>query len=1072
MISIGDGEKMFTRTVSLLVIEAEVEIPYILIGRNLMNEYKMKLEGTNKLWIDDILVFERNPRLNDSTEDALYYVVPEERWNDWNGLNDWNDDTYTDTILCVDEDTTLCTHCHELLRPSDSRELTIKFHKEPSAPFGRPHLVIPWLSEARPRLNFGSTYARDQKTLSRLTAEEKRLYDDAIKQLMEGGYATPIPDQNQKVGHYIGIRPVFDTKRKSTKCRLCLDATELNKFTFPGPQRGTTNIQILLQFRCAPYCATFDLQKAFWQVKIYDDDHKYFSTIVAGNFLQFTRLIFGANFSPAALQTALGMIHSFIKLHDSTVNTGEPTRPSILEDDVMWTHYVDDFLVWAEDKETLITKVQWSRWFLQQYGFPSDKVEFSDGNQEETKFLGYRWNPGTDRITVKLPEWGSNKGMKLSKKFVLGETMKLYDPLGVFLRLQIAGRCLVRDMCKDDVNVTEITERLNRWRDYTTRQLTLAQGKIPRHVKGEKLVIICDASTVAWAAISYVMDSEEQFHFLFARGGLVRPTWTIPRAELHALVEAVQMLSRLPLEKLKVSKIIIMTDNEPNVSRLRNVGNDRFLKTFELTRVEGIRAAVHRYTALMQIPISVRTVPGVLNPADAPTRPWPLEWEDFDHWHELAREFHRPEVWEYTGNETLKLHTDIVHYMNLRSNQTQITKNPNNDQETTNPEKISETQKITITDPEKRREIIHTNHLPHHYGITTTYRLIRRTHQWKGMHNDVTKFVKRCEVCSEVRVSRTLQAALGHYPKWENTVNTLGIGSVLGVDVCVMSDLPEYTGFLTITCAVSKWIRVLPLPTQRADDICHPLEELLLSTLIPRVVISDGAASFKGKTFTMFCRKWAITHLVFPPHAPTYHGWVERPHKQILDQLRLLQVEFPSRSWVELLPLAQYLVNTRPYDPDDPVGLCPLHLVFNGSLNHDDREATLEVLRFSGLDHMVYEPKDAYAKRGEKLRRKQEELTNRYLKIFRDRRTFTQEKLKKQLKRNSAQQPQFPVGSMVKVYRPKTSKIACTYTGPFEVIDVPSAATRRVKRADGRTTLEYVVNLIPINPPEAESLRA
>ncbi len=68
MISIGDGEKMFTRTVSLLVIEAEVEIPYILIGRNLMNEYKMKLEGTNKLWIDDILVFERNPRLNDSTE--------------------------------------------------------------------------------------------------------------------------------------------------------------------------------------------------------------------------------------------------------------------------------------------------------------------------------------------------------------------------------------------------------------------------------------------------------------------------------------------------------------------------------------------------------------------------------------------------------------------------------------------------------------------------------------------------------------------------------------------------------------------------------------------------------------------------------------------------------------------------------------------------------------------------------------------------------------------------------------------------------------------------------------------
>ncbi len=95
----------------------------------------------------------------------------------------------------------------------------------------------------------------------------------------------------------------------------------------------------------------------------------------------------------------------------------------------------------------------------------------------------------------------------------------------------------------------------------------------------------------------------------------------------------------------------------------------------------------------------MRTVPGVLNPSDAPTRPWPLECEDFDHWQSLARECHTHEVWEYTGEEeTLKLDTDIVHYMNIRSNkgheQTQMTNKPNiaNDQEatiTTNPEFFS-----------------------------------------------------------------------------------------------------------------------------------------------------------------------------------------------------------------------------------------------------------------------------------------------------------------------------------------------------------------------------------------------
>lgn len=54
----------------------------------------------------------------------------------------------------------------------------------------------------------------------------------------------------------------------------------------------------------------------------------------------------------------------------------EPTRPR----KISYINYVDDFLVYEDDDENLIKQVTWLRWYLNQHGFPSDKVYFSGKN--------------------------------------------------------------------------------------------------------------------------------------------------------------------------------------------------------------------------------------------------------------------------------------------------------------------------------------------------------------------------------------------------------------------------------------------------------------------------------------------------------------------------------------------------------------------------------------------------------------------------------------------------------------------------------------------------------------------
>ena len=1138
-----DMERDFKREVTLLILKSEDNASgmHLLFGRDLISEFGLQLDGTTRAWINGHLVFEAGDLVINRVEDQVCMVQGTQKLV----LNIEGED---DREIFFEQDEFASSEPE----PQVVRPLDLDFEEEPGGMKFRAQISIPWLGEARPAISYQSTRVRDRKIWKNLSKEQLQLYSDAVEQLQRGGFAEQIPDSEPNQGHYIAVRPVFKSGRTTTKCRLCLDARELNKYMSSGPQNGVKMLDALLLFRATPLVATFDLTKAFWQIKLQESERKFFSTVIMGKRYRFTRMVFGGNFSPAGLETAIRIIKQKAIDHlqvGNPMEPGEPTRPETAS----CVNYIDDFHVPGNGTmEELRVQVTWIRWFFERYGFPSDKLRFNGRDADTAEpYLSYRWHEKFDWLMPKLCELQEIPEREpCNRKRLVSAIMKLYDPFGFRLRLQLAGRMLIRECAQENRNgdksnpwklpvSRELRAKLNEW--IRAVNLTNYAEREKRYVNCETVYCFCDASFTAWCCQFHGSD----FELLFAKGGLIQSGFTVPKAELTAVYCGLLQVMELPLKQMGCKSVLILSDNEPTIHRLRNKSLDKTLKAYELNRVRKTRQLVGEFRKKFgnAIQIVIRHIEGATNPADFATRPYPLlvQRPTIDH-RKLRAAVTNTEAKFYSGEEPDQPESlngwDGLMYMTLRSatrrarqavqpdittdnmevlpgdppwesdtteiegNQEQSTDElvePPLREETTgeSPEltkrkqliaQIIINQRALVAGPDTFRnddnlwcdlsgkviidrddeamtkELLDLAHLPHHGGIhVTKYNL--RHYKWKRLSQDVTRYVEACPVCSLVRIPRIVRSAVGTVP-WNKVFETLGPAGIVGIDICELSTTQNKVGFLTITCAVTKWIRATAISNLSAAEVCGALRSVFEGTMFPRVIVSDGGSCFKARLFSEFCREHSILQLMSPHYASAYNGWYERPHQSILSQLRLLAVDHPDEAWPELLSTAVHLVNTRPYDLSDASGLTPLHLVYANSkftsnlLELDELDAeTKATIKQLGIDHMLRVIPEKIEALGDQARNRRQSAIQKYMAIFERKRDNIRARLLETLGEDPERE--FPVGSWVRVYRPPTSKIGVAYSEPRKIVEAPSQATRLVEKVDGKRVLEYVANLTP-----------
>ena len=293
-------------------------------------------------------------------------------------------------------------------------------------------------------------------------------YGEIIEQQKADGIIETADQPSLGREFYIPHKAVIRPEAESTKIRVVYDASakahngapSLNECLHPGPPLQNKLWDVLVRGRFHPVALTGDLQKAFLQIRIRENDrdalrfHWRKDQQSELETLRFTRAIFGPVSSPFLLR-------GVIDAHLSNWDEREPEVVAKLRKEL----YVDDLISGStsvskakeiKDKATSIFEdacFKLHKWHSNERELEATQAQDADptyakqqlGTTEggDSSILGLEWNKEGDTVSVKMP---TEKTVS-TKRGILAKLAKIYDPLGFASPLTLTGKLIYRAAC-------------------------------------------------------------------------------------------------------------------------------------------------------------------------------------------------------------------------------------------------------------------------------------------------------------------------------------------------------------------------------------------------------------------------------------------------------------------------------------------------------------------------------------------------------------------------------------------------------------------------------------------------
>lgn len=229
--------------------------------------------------------------------------------------------------------------------------------------------------------------------------------------------------------------------------------------------------------------------------------------------------------------------------------------------------------------------------------------EFNDSSVNVTKTLGIWWNPMEDELLFAAPV--NQERMTCTKRNVISEMSKLFDPLGLVGPVIVTAKMFVQDLWRLQIQWDESLPSSydSLWKKYREDLMALNELRIPRCViqledlSHVQLHIFCDASEKAYGACAYVRGMSlagKVVCQLLTSKSRVAPVKkvTLPRLELCAALLGARLFDTIKKSWHRVMKInhsILWTDSSITWRWICADSRTRQWKTFVANRVSEIQ---------------------------------------------------------------------------------------------------------------------------------------------------------------------------------------------------------------------------------------------------------------------------------------------------------------------------------------------------------------------------------------------------------------------------------------------------------------------------------------------------
>jgi hypothetical protein len=219
-------------------------------------------------------------------------------------------------------------------------------------------------------------------------------------------------------------------------------------------------------------------------------------------------------------------------------------------------------------------------------------------------------------------------------------------------------------------------------------------------------------------------------------------------------------------------------------------------------------------------------------------------------------------------------------------------------------------------------EYIHSNPTSGHSGYHKTVHRAKLDFYWKGMRNDIKKFVRECDIC-QVNKHETFHPA--------GLLQPLPIPSRKWADISMdfIEGLPPshgYTVILVVIDRFSKYGHFLPLShPYTASTFAHLfLSQIFKLHGMPQTIVSDRDPLFTSSFWRELFHLQGISLAFSSAYHPQFDGQTESLNKCLETYLRCYSGSKP-KDWSRWLPLAEWWYNTNHHSS---TGLTPFEAVY------------------------------------------------------------------------------------------------------------------------------------------------
>lgn len=398
-----------------------------------------------------------------------------------------------------------------------------------------------------------------------------------------------------------------------------------------GPRLQSDLSTILMRFRVNKIALKADIRKMYRQIKVPSDQLNLQRIVWRPNSNEpikdyvLTTQTYGMRSAPfCCIRALLQCIEDHEHLY--------PHAAEVAKQDF----YVDDLVTSCVDEDSALqlshdlTKLlmhgqfelaKWTSnsWLVQSTIVGDSNNDVNLFNDSEDSVLGLKWIPSCDALHFTISPYPKNP--KLTKRFVVSQVAKIFDPLGFVSPFILRGKMVIQDIVKSKCDWKDVVdERIKaKWNVLVNEIKLLKSLEIPRWVQysPEDAIEVhgfCDASSLAYGCAVYVRITKPtgitDSRLVIAKTRVAPLTQTtIPRLELCAaslLSEVIPQVKNI----FPLARTVLWTDSMIVLYWILDTSKPP--RAYVANRIKKIRQSAGNY--------EWRHVPTRDNPADLASR--------------------------------------------------------------------------------------------------------------------------------------------------------------------------------------------------------------------------------------------------------------------------------------------------------------------------------------------------------------------------------------------------------------------------------------------------------------------